>query len=745
MNLLLYGCLYTLICAWPAETFSVVKKVQELHAKHYEFPDSDGASNDWIFNGENGFDSNGVQLKPDDPKTKVRTEQSNRMKMYMDMLADPCEDFYQYACGNWEKNHPIPDDQFEYNMFSLLQENLYKSLKTLLLEKPSGVLDSNNEPIAEDKARHFYAACLDSEMREKHGAKPLLDFLKQQGNWAVLEPNWNGQDFDWMELTARLAKYMPNSLIRTSVDGDLKNSARNIIYLDEPTLSLPRRDIYLKSPNSTYMVAYKQLITEIIQLLGASEELAVESANRIVEFERELAKIKSEQQDRMELEELYNSMRVSELIANYPNIDWMKYFGIVYGPNITKSTTIVLLSRGYMKQLPDLLAKAENKTIASYIMWRYVKELSEDLDSRFEKVHAKFTQQLTGQADTLPKWKTCIQYTNLMMGMAVGAMFVKRHFDETSKADVIQLTRELQQSFRDALRENTWIDQETRAKAEEKANEIGLAVGYPDDILSSEKLNERYRGLIISPTNYFDNSINLAIYDTQKYIENLNKPVDRQEWAGYPAVINAYFEQSNNRIIIPAGILQPPIYNEYFPKALNYGGIGIFVGHELTHGFDDTGRNFDKKGDMKQWWTENSIDAFKKQGECFAEQYSNYSMHGKNINGLISKGENIADNGGLRQAYQAYNKWLEAHPDEIENEFLPGLNITGKKLFYLGFAQVWCGTIRPEAVDNKLETDSHSPGKYRVLGSLRNFEEFSKEFKCHEGTSMNQKNRCKLW
>lgn len=331
--------------------------------------------------------------------------------------------------------------------------------------------------------------------------------------------------------------------------------------------------------------------------------------------------------------------------------------------------------------------------------------------------------------------------------MAVGAMFVRRYFDENSKRDTLKMTNELQTSFREILNTIEWIEPSTKLLAELKVNAMSLKIGYPDYILSHEELNNKYNDLRIEPEKYFENTLSVLIHLTRQEHSKLGQPVNKTVWHTAPAVVNAYYSRNKNQIMFPAGILQPPFYHRHFPKSLNYGGIGVVIGHELTHGFDDKGRLFDRDGNLHRWWTDMDIKGFHERAQCLISQYGNYTVAevGIKVDGENTQGENIADNGGIKQAFRAYNHWLKNNPSSIQSEILPGINATHTQLFFLNFAQVWCGAMRPEATRSKLKTAVHSPGKFRVIGTLSNSDEFAKEYNCPIGSPMNPQQKCIVW
>uniref|UniRef100_A0A182N6N4 Neprilysin, neutral endopeptidase 1 n=1 Tax=Anopheles dirus TaxID=7168 RepID=A0A182N6N4_9DIPT len=742
----------------------------------------------------------------------VREAQVQKMKQYMDPQADPCDDFYQYACGNWDRVNPIPKDKAALDTFELLRESLDVVLKNLLLEgEPAGLPDIENalstvpatettpttptstnpvsggEPLhrvrkrgrsqravpnkliirsaqvkrvrrrelpagddAETKARHLFVSCMNYEMIEQRGLEPLRALLHQLGGWPVLEPDtWDETNFDWLNLTAALRRYNNDVLIVEWVGPDIKNSDENIVQFDQTSLGLPTRDYYLQPGNRKYLDAYRQFMVEVIGLLGVTPDAARQATDEMIEFETQLANITSTPEERNNVSTLYRKLILEHLHDEVPEIDWTRYLTIVTGRPVNGSELVVMFAMGYMRDLVELLGATEPRIVANYLLWRFVRHRINNLDDRFLGAKQRFSNALFGRERSPPRWKNCVTQVNANMGMAVGAMFVRRYFDENSKRDTLTMTHELQEAFREILGRTGWIDAPTRRLAEQKVNAMSLRIGYPDFILEPGQLNARYATLAIHPERYFENTLHVLSHIRRTDQEKLGQPVNKTAWHTAPAVVNAYYSRNKNQIMFPAGILQPPFYHRHLPKAINYGGIGVVIGHELTHGFDDKGRLFDRDGNLYRWWSDRAIEAFHERATCLVQQYSRYTIDevGVQLDGENTQGENIADNGGIKQAFLAYSKWLAAQTDRrvLEAETLPGLNVTRTQLFFLNFAQIWCGAMRPEATRNKLKTAVHSPGRFRVIGTLSNSEDFAREYHCPVGSFMNPADKCSVW
>ncbi|CRK89031.1 CLUMA_CG002556, isoform A [Clunio marinus] len=695
------------------------------------------------------------------PFDEVRLAQAKLMKRYMNTSVDPCEDFYSYACGNWAKYNEIPKDKVATDTFEILRESLDEALKNLLLDDVKEVKShrKNNRKAnrqhqrreahrqrrrnAENKAKNLYSSCMNYEVIEKRGIEPLLDLLEKFGGWPLLDDSWDEKSFDWLELTATLRQYNNDILIVEWVGADIQNSNHNIIQFDQTTLGLPTREYFLKEVNRKYLDSYRNFMIKVITLVGGED--AEDRADEIIEFETNLAKITSAQEDRTNISILYQKTTLNDLQEEISGVDWIRYLSIVQERIVIPEEKVIMFAKTYMQNLVKLIDETEPSTVANYLLWRFVRHRINNLDNRFLEAKQTFYLECFGREKSPPRWKTCVNQVNSNMGMATGSLFVRKYFDENSKFDTIEMVHELQQSFREILSETDWIDESTKRLAEKKVNAMSLKIGYPDFILSHQKLDEKYSELHIHPEKYFENTLNVLRFLSREEQKKVGQPVNKTLWQTYPAIVNAFYSRSKNQIMFPAGILQPPFYHRHFPKCLNYGGIGVVIGHELTHGFDDKGRLFDKDGNLNKWWSDHSIKHFHERTKCLVQQYNKYTLAdiGQAIDGETTQGENIADGGGINQAYRAYKRWLNTRDNmkTIDNEILPELNLTMTQLFFLNFGQVWCGEIRREANKNKMKTAVHSPGRFRVIGTLSNFGEFSKEFNCPLGSPMNPKTK----
>ncbi|XP_072553129.1 membrane metallo-endopeptidase-like 1 isoform X1 [Salminus brasiliensis] len=681
-----------------------------------------------------------------------------RLLQNMDQEVEPCQNFYRFACGGWLDRHVIPETSSRYSVFDILRDELETILKGLL------ETDKELDREAFRKAKVLYASCMNENLIEKRGAQPLLDLIDYVGGWPVASDDWNGTvDFEW-SLEDTLAKFNSHFHKRVLLDlfvwTDDLDSNQHVLHIDQPGQGLPTRDYYFSEEGEykTVRKAYLKFMISVMLMtrearnLTTDEAVVREDALQVMQLEMDIANATSPAQDRQDVTSLYNKMTLRDLHSTFSlnGFNWTRFVsGVLSDVSITvqPDEEVVVYCPRYLQKLGEVLAKYNNRTLRNYLTWHLVIDRVSSLSRRFKDARAQYKKALYRNTMADARWRDCVRYVQNTMENAVGALYVKQAFAGESKRMVRELISRIQEAFVDTLEELSWMDGQSKKMARDKAMAIKDQIGYPDFILEEEndKLDLEYEHINFSKDTYFENMLKNLHAAAQRGLRNLREPVDTDYWMIGAAVVNAFYSPNRNQIVFPAGILQPPFYSKEQLQALNFGGIGMVIGHEITHGFDDNGRNFDKDGNMLNWWSNFSAEHFRAQSQCMVQQYGNFTWDlagGQNVCGISTLGENIADNGGVRQAYKAYKKWCET---EGEEPYLPGLDLNNDQLFFLNFAQVWCGTYRAEYASQSIRTDSHSPLDYRVLGSLQNFDAFSEAFHCKPGSPMNPPVKCRVW
>ncbi|XP_012276317.1 endothelin-converting enzyme homolog isoform X2 [Orussus abietinus] len=665
----------------------------------------------------------------------------------IDNAVNPCDDFYEYACGGWIKKNPIPDGKSMWGTFGKLEQENQLVVKNVL-EKPFGEMKSQ----AEKKAKLYYLSCMDAnETIEALGARPMLDLLDNVGGWSIAGKfnisTWSLQGS--MHILQNV--YNMGGLFSWAVSEDDRNSTRHIIQIDQGGLTLPTIDNYLnKTEHANVLAAYLDYMTKIGVLLGGEENTTRKSMQGIIDFETRLAEITTPQEERRDEEKLYNLMSIDDLQQQAPFMSWVEYFRnatLLVNKKVNNETMIVNYAPEYFTKLTKIILEYNNSTegkvtLNNYLIWQTVRSLTACLSKPFRDAYKGLRKALIGSEGREEQWRYCVNDANNVMGFAIGAMFVREVFHGKSKPMAEDMVNEVRQAFIKNLKNLDWMDAETRKSADDKANAITDMIGFPDFILNPYELDERYHELSIKQNEYFMNNIRVNKYNLKKNLEKLDQEVNKTTWIMTPPTVNAYYTPTKNQIVFPAGILQSPFYDMENPSSLNFGGMGVVMGHELTHAFDDQGREYDLHGNLHQWWNNATIERFKTRTECFVEQYNGFEIEGRHVNGRQTLGENIADNGGLKAAYHAYLTTPKSYKDQLP---LPGLNLTHRQLFFLSFAQVWCSALTSETIGLQIEKDSHCPPKYRVNAPLSNLAEFATEFNCPIGSRMNPVHKCEVW
>ncbi|XP_078010791.1 endothelin-converting enzyme 2 isoform X7 [Phascolarctos cinereus] len=623
----------------------------------------------------------------------------------LDREVSPCEDFYQFSCGGWMRRNPLPDGRSRWNTFNSLWDQNQAVLKHLLENE---TFNSTSE--AERKTQRYYLSCLREQRIEELGAQPLRDLIDKVDQSGLFLPS---RDY-YLNRTANEKD--------ASLGGEGETTPWKMQVLE----------------------AYLNYMVELGTLLGGHPDSTREQMQRVIELETELANITVPQDQRRDEEKIYNKMSIAELQALAPSVEWLDFLSFALSPlELGDAEPVVVYGTDYLQQVSELINRTERSILNNYLVWNLVQKTASSLDRRFEAAQEKLMETLYGtKKSCTPRWQTCISNTDDALGFALGSLFVKAMFDRESKEIAEGMISEIRAAFEEALGHLVWMDEKTRQAATEKADAIYDMIGFPDFILDPKELDDVYDGYEVSEDSFFQNMLNLYNFSAKVMADQLRKPPNRDQWSMTPQTVNAYYLPTKNEIVFPAGILQAPFYARSHPKALNFGGIGVVMGHELTHAFDDQGREYDKEGNLRPWWQNESLAAFQNHTACMEEQYGRYQVNGERLNGRQTLGENIADNGGLKAAYNAYKTWLRKHGEE---QHLPAVGLTNHQLFFVGFAQVWCSVRTPESSHEGLVTDPHSPARFRVLGTLSNSRDFLQHFNCPVGSPMNPGQLCEVW
>lgn len=662
----------------------------------------------------------------------------------LDRTVDPCQDFYRFSCGGWIRRNPLPDGRSRWSTFNSIWEQNQALLKHLL-ENGSfhGNVSGGGASEAERKTQAYYLSCLNQQRIEELGATPLIQLISKIGGWNITGA-WDKENFmEVLKVVSGPLRSQP--FFSVSVSTDPKSSNSNVIQVDQSGLFLPSRDYYLNhTANEKVLAAYLDYMVELGTLLGGQRESTTSQMKQILEFETVLANLTVPQDQRRDEEKIYHKVSIAELQTLAPAVDWLDLLSFSLSPlDLNDTEPVVLYAREYLQQVSALINRTNKSLLNNYMIWTLVQKSVTSLDQRFENAQDKLLESLYGtKKSCTPRWQTCIGYTDDTLGFALGALFVKATFDKHSKDIAEEMIGEIRTAFKQSLDQLKWMDLETKQAAKEKADAIYDMIGFPEFILDPKDLDDVYDGYEVSDDSFFQNMLNFYNFSARVMADQLRKTPNKDQWSMTPPTVNAYYMPTKNGIVFPAGILQAPFYAHDHPKALNFGGIGVVMGHELTHAFDDQGREYDKEGNLRPWWNNASVAAFSERTRCMEQQYQNYSVNGENINGKQTLGENMADNGGLKAAYKAYRSWVKKHGEE---KLLPAVNLTNDQLFFVGFAQVWCSVRTPESAHEGLVTDPHSPPRFRVIGTLSNSPDFSRHFHCPRGTAMNPGERCEVW
>ncbi len=672
-----------------------------------------------LFGQQAGSASDTASQNPTEPKAPHSFDMSA-----IDTSADPCVDFYQYACGNWVKNNPIPGDQVVWGRFNELAERnrylLYVDLKH--------AADDPSTPL-QRKYGNFFAACMDTDLANKLGDQPIQPLLRRIDG--IQDKKELAGVVAWLD-----AKNGTGAFFRFGIDQDEKDSSKEIETLFQGGLTLPDRDYYLEDSPRMQKIReqYSDYIVTVMKLAGDSDDQAKTVASQVLEIETALAKGSLPRAELRDPAKRYHIMTLTALEGLEPNFDWSAYFSGIHSPAVE---TLNVAQPDFFTAQNQLLGNESLNALRSYLKFHVVNGAAQWLSTPFEDAHFDFFQKtLQGQAQQTPRWRLCTAATDRAMGEAVGQDWVKQNFPPQAKQNTEQMVAALKKALAQDIQSLPWMTEATKQQAEAKLDEFRQKVGYPDKWRNYSKLE-------VTRTDFVTDLHNSAAFEFDYEMNKLGKPVNEKEWGMTPPTVNAYYDPSMNDINFPAGILQPPFYDVSKDPAVNFGAIGVVIGHEMTHGFDDEGSKYDGHGNVSNWWTDADRKAFDERTDCEVKEYGGFEpVPGVHLNGKLTLGENTADNGGIHIAWQALLATL-AQQDKSIDQKIDGY--TEAQRFFISYAQVWCQNRTDQYARVAAKTDPHSPGRFRVDGVVRNFDEFGKAFGCHEGQPMMPEDACRVW
>ncbi|MBL7703130.1 MAG: M13 family metallopeptidase [Ferruginibacter sp.] len=654
----------------------------------------------------------------------------------MDMSVKPGDNFYLYANGAWIKKTPVPASKTRWGSFDALAEESSRALKGLLEEASQDL--GKNAPDNETKyagkldlmkrVGDYYASAMDSVAIEKLGYKPIKPYLDD-----ITALSSKAQVLKHMNTLRSQAITFP--LYRIGVGQDSKDVTKYIINIGQGGTTLPDRDYYLKTDARSQKIRtdYTAYIVKLFTLTGENTVKAMTNAVTVMQLETAMAQAQMSRVEMRDPNKLYNKFTLAELSAKTPNLNWSTIL-----PELgykTAQESVIVSNPKYMVFIDSLLNKVPLDDWKVYLKWGVLKDAAPYLSSEFVDANFAYNQSLSGQKEQTPRWQRMSGLIDRQLGDLLGQLYVDKYFNQAAKTRMLELVNNLQTTFNSRIKQLDWMSEATKQRALGKLNAFVKKIGFPDKW-------KNYAEIVIKRDDFYGNLRRCSQWAYNDNISRLGKPVDKTEWAMTPPTVNAYYSAQKNEIVFPAGILRFPFFDFEADDAINYGGIGAVIGHEMTHGFDDQGRQFDADGNLQDWWTKTDADEFKKRADEVVKQYNSYTVLDTiHVNGKLTLGENLADLGGLSIAYEAFKKTKQGQSMEKIDGFTPD------QRFFLNWAQVWRNNILPEAAAQRIVTDNHSPGMYRSNGPLTNMEAFYKAFDVKPGDKMYKapEQRTKIW
>jgi predicted metalloendopeptidase len=675
-------------------------------------------------------------INPDQESTKVIQDNlALNIRTSLGDGAEPCHDFYSFACGGWLASTYIPPEKNTWSRsFSVIHERALSQMREILEESDKTL-----------EAR-FYQSCMDEAAVNQRGisaVQPLLDMIEQQT-----------AEKGALVMSATLLREGVGSLMSIGVEVDMKSPQEHVLAVSQGGLGLPDRQYYFDEAQSTIRDDYVAHVAKVLELSGVAQEAAQADARAIMDFETRLAEISLRREEMRDPEKLYNKKGLDQIMGELaPGLDWVKYFSVALDGDaeVTLDLEVNVATPTFLAGLPTILNTTATEHVKSYLRWHTLHSYSSAMHDGLRAATFEFYgQRLSGQEQQPPRWKKCVAMTDDAVPDAVSKTYVDLHFSPADKTAAQDLIRRVEDAFKKHLSTVRWMDNSTRDATVEKLDMIANNVGYPDRWVDYSSLDDKLGA------NFFENEVAARKFDLSREFKKLSKPVDRGEWEMSAPTVNAYYDPSKNKMVFPAGILQYPFFERTAPAAVNFGAIGSVMGHELTHAFDDEGRKFDGYGRLRDWWAPTVVDAFDKETKCVEDQFSGYPVPGATdgsmISGKLTLGENIADLGGVKAAYQAFQQYKHTRRlTQASIDHPPSLKkfLSEDQLFFVSYAQSWCEHVRDQYAGMLAKTDPHSPPHYRVMGPLANVPEFAAAFGCNANDTQafvrSDETRCQVW
>ncbi|XP_043483808.1 neprilysin-2-like [Leptopilina heterotoma] len=670
---------------------------------------------------------------------------------FIDTDVNPCDDFYKFSCGNYLKTKRIPDNEMIVSVLGDIDDKYREQLRAII---DYNIFPSNVSPFS--ILHTFYENCMDKNGIEKIGLRTISKIFKDLGGWPVVEGDSWSSNNSWVDTIGSFIKrgFSTEYLFQFGNGVNFTNTNQHLYYIDHPKLGLST-PFLIREFNDTFVRAYYKYMIDVAVLLGANKTRAQKEMRDLMEFHIELAKSFKSPEDQRNISLYNNPMTMSEIEEKYGNIPWNDYFLKVFQNAISlkKDDVLLVYDPPYLSKLNNILQKTDERTLINFIFWRSIESVVKYLPGVVREAELNFKIVREGILETSPRWKECIDNSIELIDPIVTFVYYQTYFNQTILNQTIAqstktLVHQIHQEFLNMLEKLDWMDEKTKEKALEKARAMNMQIADENKVQSLERLKIKYKSLKLKSDGDYLQSY-LSIPKAEQEMSNVNNSENEHQKLKFltvegPALLNPTYSLFQNQIYIPAGILQDPFMNDKRPQYINYANLGFVVGHEITHGFGDQGHEFDKSGHFYDWWDKTTKQQFIEKTKCLVYQYGNFSKDeiGEKLNGIVSLGENMADNGGIKVSHIAYKKWIKENGPEKK---LPGLDYTPWQLFWIKLAQMWCTKYRPQVLKELIVNDQHSPEEFRIRGSLSNSPEFSKDFQCPIGSKMNPIKKCSVW